>query len=295
LVKACHPTMFGQLNAFQGEEHQPFEWEGGRPAALLVHGFPGSPAEMRPIAEILHAQGWTTHGVLLPGFGPEVENLADKTQEEWMIAVSSRLSQLQRRHRPVILVGNSMGGALAITVAAQSVHPPDGLILFSPFWKVPHIAWDALPFIKLVFPNPRIFKYLNLDFNDPEVRDGIHNFMPSADLDDPEVQQAIRDFPVPIKMFSEIRRTGQAAHKAALSMQTPALVIQGRQDHLVRPDLTRKLISRFRAPVWYRAVQAEHNAIDPSLPDWASVRQEVLSFANRLTEKANSSYAPLRL
>ncbi|MGV2435662.1 MAG UNVERIFIED_CONTAM: hypothetical protein LVT10_12975 [Anaerolineae bacterium] len=55
------------FNAFQGQEHLPFTLEGsGKTAALLVHGFPGSAAEMRPIGDILHAQGITARGVLLP-------------------------------------------------------------------------------------------------------------------------------------------------------------------------------------------------------------------------------------
>jgi alpha-beta hydrolase superfamily lysophospholipase len=56
------------LLAFQGPEHLPFLWPGGQPAALLVHGFPGTPAEMRPLGEALHQAGWTAQGILLPGF-----------------------------------------------------------------------------------------------------------------------------------------------------------------------------------------------------------------------------------
>ena len=45
------------LNPFTGPEHQAFILRGGEPAALLIHGFPGTPREMRPLAETLHAQG----------------------------------------------------------------------------------------------------------------------------------------------------------------------------------------------------------------------------------------------
>ena len=62
-----------ELRAYQGPEHEPFFWEAGEPAALLVHGFPGTPAEMRPLGEVLHEAGWTVHGVLLPGFGPQIQ------------------------------------------------------------------------------------------------------------------------------------------------------------------------------------------------------------------------------
>ncbi len=47
------------FNPFNGPEHADFTIPGGDPAALLVHGFPGTPAEMRPLAEALNERGWT--------------------------------------------------------------------------------------------------------------------------------------------------------------------------------------------------------------------------------------------
>ncbi|NJL56962.1 alpha/beta hydrolase [bacterium] len=82
--------------------------------------------------------------------------------------------------------------------------------------------------IRVFFPNPRIFRWIKLDFNSPDVRDGIHNFMPDADLDDPEVQQAIRDFRMPVKMFAQIHRAGQLAYQNAPKIRTRTLIIQGK-------------------------------------------------------------------
>jgi carboxylesterase len=267
-----------KLNAFQGEEHQPFTLEAGDNAALLIHGFPGSPAEMRPLAQALHRAGWTARALLLPGFGPQVESLAERTHDDWLTAVRAALRDLQRHHQRVILIGHSMGGALAIEIAATTTQPPDALVLTSPFWKVDHIAWKALPILKVFFPQPRIFKYLNLDFNDPEVRNGIHNFMPDADLDDPEVQQAIRDFPMPIKMFAQIHKAGQNAHRLASHVRIPALVLQGTQDDLVKPALTQRMIAQFAAPVYYRAYPTDHNIINPASPYWDDIQQHIFTF-----------------
>ncbi|MEM6285426.1 MAG: hypothetical protein AAF787_24765, partial [Chloroflexota bacterium] len=90
------------INAFQGEEHLPFLLEGdSNCAALLVHGFPGSAKEMRPIAEVLNQQGWTTQGVLLPGFGPQIEQLEQKTAQDWAAHVNGNLQKLRERHSTV--------------------------------------------------------------------------------------------------------------------------------------------------------------------------------------------------
>ncbi len=279
------------FNAFAGEEHQPFTLKGGSNAALLVHGFPGSPAEMQPLAALLNQRGWTTRAILLPGFGAEFEHIVHKTKEDWKQAILTELRDLQRHHQHVVLIGNSMGGALSIEISGESTSPPDALILFAPFWKVSHLAWNALPLIQILFPQPRLFKYLNLDFNNPEVRKGILNFMPGADLDNPQVQQAIRDFRVPVKMFAQIHRAGKAGYQYASKIRQPTLVIQGRQDELVLPTLTKKLIARFHAPVHYVEVDAEHNAISPSAPGWNVVQESIIKF----TEAQRKSHAAFRL
>ncbi|MEO0562230.1 MAG: alpha/beta fold hydrolase, partial [Chloroflexota bacterium] len=112
--------MFNPSNAFQGEEHQPFQFDGnnGR-AVLLTHGFPGSAAEMRPVGALFHKRGWTSRGVLLPGFGPAIETLPEKSMDDWLDAVMRAYSDLRRTHDTVVVAGNSMGGALSIQAAAQ--------------------------------------------------------------------------------------------------------------------------------------------------------------------------------
>lgn len=269
--------MFGQ--AFQNEEHRPFTLHGGAAAALLVHGFPGTPAEMRPAGEALHAAGWTAHGVLLPGFGPQIETLADRKKEEWLAAVTGALRPLRQDHDPVVLVGNSMGAALSVEVAAQHPDLVDGLVLFSPFWQLDHIAWRTLPLIQLMFPKPRLFRIFKPDFDNLEAREGMLNFMPDADLDDPEVQQAIMDYRVPIRMFAQIHRAGQTAYRMAPRVEVPVLVIQGCDDPISRPELTQRMIQRFAGPVEYHETDAEHNVLDTARPGWTTVRQQLLEFA----------------
>lgn len=265
------------LEFFQGAEHQPFHLNGGAPAALLVHGFPGSPAELRPLAAALHEQGWTVEGLLLPGFGPEFETLADRRSEEWFAAVCDALQALKRNHDSVMLVGLSMGGALALWVA--SVEPPTALVLLAPFWTLDHVLWQALPLIKTVFPSFPIFRLLKLDFSDPEVRKGIHNFMPDADLDDPAVQAAIRDYRLPLKMFNEIRRTGLAAQAVAGRVTVPTLIIQGTDDDLVKSVHTRRLKAMLAGETRYIELAAGHELLKADVPSWGPVRQSILDFA----------------
>jgi len=96
------------MKVFQGEHHADFFIECGQPAALLIHGFPGTPAEIRPLASILNSAGWTTRGLLLPGFGAQIDSLPQRQSHEWIEAAVEALRSLQATRHPVILIGYSM-------------------------------------------------------------------------------------------------------------------------------------------------------------------------------------------
>ncbi len=265
---------------FQGSEHQPFRLEGGQAAALLVHGFPGSPAEMRPLGEALHAAGWTVEGLLLPGFGPQMDTLLERRYPEWLEAVRTSLQALRATHRPLLLAGFSMGAALSLAAAAEC--QPDGLLLMAPFWKLSGPLWGVLPLLRRVFPSIRPFRLLKMDFNDPRVRKGMADFMPGVDLDDPEVQRAVRDFTFPVGSLVEVRNAGRGAWTAAERVGCPALVLQGRRDMLVRPAFTQRLLERMPVRPEYRELEAAHDLPDARAPAWPEVRAAALEFADRL-------------
>lgn len=278
--------MYSFKQAFRDPEHEPFFWqvENASAAALLVHGFPGTPADLHPVGEALHQAGWTVQGLLLPGFGAQIVTFDQYRCEDWQAAVYEALAALKREHKTVLLVGFSLGGALALHVA--SVEPPSALILLAPFWKLDHVLWSAVPAIRHILPAFPIFKVFKPDFHDPETRAGIRKFMPDADLDDPQVQQAIRDFRLPTRMFDEIRRAGHAGYAAAPNIRIPKLVIQGSDDKLVLPHITRQLVKRLPAPIKYVEVQGEHDLPEFSAPAWPETREVILVFAD-IARKSN--------
>ena len=272
--------MIAFSGAFQHPDHAAFRWEGGRQAALCVHGFPGTPADFRPLGQALHQAGWTVEGVLLPGFGAQIEHVLDYRCEDWLAAVLDALHRLRTGYDRVLLLGHSMGGALALQAAAQV--GVDGLILYAPFWKLDHPLWSALPVIRQVFPTFPIFRLVKLDFNDAETRAGIRQFMPDADLDDPIVQQNIRDYRLPISVFAEVRRAGLGAYQALPKVHAPTVILQCVQDDLVQPKLTRQLSHNLPHLRQYVEVQADHNLISPQSAAWSQVERLTLDFASNI-------------
>jgi esterase/lipase len=268
--------MFSQ--AFQGVEHEPFLWPGDDRAALVVHGFPGTPSEMRPVAQALHQAGWTVQAILLPGFGPQLGSIAEKTHHDWAQAVQDTLASLKRDYKTVLLVGLSLGGALALRAAAAE--SPAALVLLAPFWKLEHALWPIVPVIRRATPSIPIFRLLTIDFNDPETRQGIHKMVPQADLDDPQVQQQIRSFRLPVRLIDELRQAGQAGYRAVPHITAPVLIIQGTEDDLVLPRLTRRLLVRFGGTVQYHELCADHQLTRPEAAWWPEVEHRLLVFAD---------------
>ena len=120
---------------------------------LLVHGFTGSPASMRPWAEYLNQRGYTVKVPLLPGHGTTPEDLNLVKWEEWPAKVESDLQELLRTCRKVFICGLSMGGGTTLNVASKYSKELSGIILVNPMIHVkfvPHqLAWAISRFQKM--------------------------------------------------------------------------------------------------------------------------------------------------
>jgi carboxylesterase len=252
------------VSAFAGEEHQPFLLRGNKSAALLLHGFLGTPAELRPLGDKLHQAGWTAHAPLLPGFGTDIATLGQRRVRDWTVFVSQQIEDLRRQHAPVVLIGFSMGGAIALNIVQRM--PVDKLVLINPFTKLDVALWNLLPVLHRVVPKYKPFQMVKLDFNSPEVRKNIEQFMPGADLNNPQIRQQILSLEMPTASLEQLRAVGQRAWDAAPQVTTPTLIIQATDDKTVPPDKTRALHERMRSGTRFIDVPGEHNFIryDPS-------------------------------
>jgi carboxylesterase len=265
---------FGQ--AYQAEQYQPFYWQGSHGGALMVHGFPGHPGDMRAIATHLHQRGWTTDVPLLPGFGSQIDQLPEYRYEDWIATMQSHLNKIVSTYRPAILVGYSMGGALSMALAART--NIDALILFAPFWRLEHILWQMLPTLKWVVPSFKPIKLLKVDLDADDVRAGLLEMMPDLDISDPNARHSLENFRMPTHVIDQVRIAGQNGYAHAAKINVPTLIVQGTKDDLVAPKLTRALAEKISGPVTYVEVAADHALLEDSQPSWSQVVDAVDTF-----------------
>lgn len=244
--------------------HQSFNLGGSTRRVLLLHGFPGTPAELLPLAEVLASRGLEVRAPLLPGFGMDIGNLGKTRWRDWVEAARTSWEELHQEADEALLIGFSMGGAVALGVAA-ALPPearPDHLVLIAPFTRLADPRAALLPVARYALPKLRPFQ--NADLSTEVVREQFRRLEPLLDLTDPEVQRAIRtQVALPTSSLVELQRLGAHAYRAAPAVTVPAAVVQGRDDPTVSPADTRRLALRLGGPLRYTEVGGSHNLISP--------------------------------
>ena len=115
-------------------DHSPFSspatGDAGRIGVVLSHGFTGSPHGLRAWAQSLADAGFAVRMPLLPGHGTSWQDLARTRWSQWHGALDDAYLDLDSRCDHVFVAGLSMGGALALRIAAT--RPVAGVIVVNP-------------------------------------------------------------------------------------------------------------------------------------------------------------------
>jgi len=98
---------------------------------------------MRVIGEMLAAHGYTSKGILLPGHGTQPEDLMEVTYKDWINAAQAGINELKKTCQKIVVIGHSMGGLLALQMAARN--KVDGVVTIAaaikPSNRKAHLAW----------------------------------------------------------------------------------------------------------------------------------------------------------
>jgi pimeloyl-ACP methyl ester carboxylesterase len=115
---------------------------------LLIHGFGASIGHWRQNIPVLAAAGYQVYAIDLLGFGGSDKPALDYTVELWVEQIKDFCDA--HIQRPVVMVGNSIGGLLSLMVMAQYPELTQGGILLNCAGGLNHRPDELNPPLRLV-------------------------------------------------------------------------------------------------------------------------------------------------
>jgi carboxylesterase len=210
---------------------EPFFLPGSRIGCLLIHGLTSTPQEMRGLGEYLSESGHTVLGMRLPGHGTHPSDLSRLAWTDWYAEVEGRLGDLAKRCDDLFALGLSLGGALALLLAARG-RVSGALAMSTPYRIPPYPALYALDWMSGISQHvakliPFIPKPPPLDYKDPEAA---------------RAHQAYRVYPMACvaeasKLLAEMRQELQ-------NISVPVLLLHARDDRGVPSANARRIYQR---------------------------------------------------
>lgn len=108
-------------------QQEPFFFEAGNRAVLLLHGFSGSSADVRMLGRFLQKHGYTTHAPHYKGHGVPPEELIRSHPDEWWCDVLAGYECLKERgYEEIALAGLSLGGVFSLKLGLNK--PVKGIV-----------------------------------------------------------------------------------------------------------------------------------------------------------------------
>jgi len=224
------------------EQLRPFRIRGGTRGCLLIHGFAGTPPEMRGLGEYLAAAGFDVMGPLLAGHGLTPEAMASTRWPDWVASAELAYETLRQDCTEVFVAGQSLGGTLAL-----------------------HLAYFRDWRIKVI----RGLKYVVRWHMPPD----------DCDLGDPTALRLLHSYARrPTVCIESLLQLLRVVDRELPTISAPALIVHGRNDRTVdvanAPHIMQRLGSADKQLVWFErsghtvTVDLEHDALYAMVRDW---------------------------
>ena len=200
---------------------EPFFFLGDRsnPACLLIHGFTGTPKEMRWMGEYLHQQGYTCLGVRLAGHATIPEDMIASRWTDWTVSVEEAYTLLRGVTDNIFFAGLSMGGVLSLLMSTRL--KVSGVVAMSTPYKLRDDP--RLPYVGL------ISKFIPFAPKSKEA--------PGSGWFDKEAWKEHVAYPQnPVFSVGELNKLLGEMRAALSKVNVPVLLIHSRDDRYVLPE-----------------------------------------------------------
>lgn len=199
----------GPIKIMKGAES--FSKKKGKKVALLIHGFSSSPREFKELGTLLAKNNISFHAPLLPGHGTSPERLAITKYFQWIESINETIKNLEKDYKEIYLIGNSLGGNLALISANKSKKIKGIVTLGTPmlYRRDKLKRYVLFPILKRI----KLFQKKSYD------RD-------MTEIDKRRVSYNI----IPLKSINHVLKTVSLSKKNLKNIKTPILVMQTKND-----------------------------------------------------------------
>lgn len=201
---------------------EPWGHEGSETGVLVLHGFTGTPQSVRGWAEGLGARGYTVLLPRLPGHGTDLRDFAASGRRDWTGEAEMSLRGLRERCSAIVVAGLSMGGTIALDLAARFADHIAGVVVVN---ASVHTTDPRAKLAPLLAKLPISVRGVGSDIADPGQKELCYPRIPA---------RAANEF---LRYQAEVwNRLGD--------VRAPALVFASRQDHVVPPSNATRIMER---------------------------------------------------
>ncbi len=194
------------------KQPEPFTFEKGPRAVLLLHGFTGHSADVRMLGRFLEKHGYTSHAPIYRGHGQAPEKLIQTTPADWWEdAVQGYHHLKELGYEEIAVAGLSLGGVLSLKLANS----------FPVKAAIPMCA-------PMFFDNERQltagFKHFAKQYKQLEKKD---------EKTVQKEMELLMDASQP--MFTQIGISIEDVQKQIDTIYTPTMIVQARLDQMINP------------------------------------------------------------
>jgi len=193
---------------------EPFFFPGVKTGCVLVHGFTGTPKEMRLMGDYLKENGIASIGVRLAGHATQISDMIRTKWRDWLVSVEDGINLLSGSCDNIFVAGLSLGGILALMAASR--YDINGVIAMA----TPYTISDDW--------RTKFSKQISL-------------FMPfvkkeQSDTVDQKTSKKHVDYPVyPMRSIAELCDLVETLHRSIDQIRIPVLLINSKKDKTAPP------------------------------------------------------------
>ena len=228
---------------------------------VLIHGFTGSPSELKLLAEALNAEGYGVEVPLLVGHGTNLKDLMGVHPQQWIDPLDVLIARLLSEGQRVVVGGLSLGSILGLQLALR--YPQiKALLLYSP----PIRSGDPRRFLA-----PFLIRFIQ---SLPK---------PASDFVDPIAAERLWSYDrYPVATSARVLELISRTRKQLTQVQQPLLAIASRRDKVISTsglELLMRTVQSSPRELHWLARSGHAITVDA---EWAAVRDLSLEFLRKI-------------